>query len=1277
MNRAIILFMLTLLIATIPPSKPHLNMGSMTTIEKVDPDVFKVLSKESTTKVIITFYKNVSKRHILKKIGISRGIDLDIINGYASIITKRELERLLEEPGVKHIYLSRRVWIPESPQLNKTQMIKLHPHQYTQYEKVDNNWRKRLGIDYLESIGINGGDIVVAVIDSGIDKTHPDLQDAVVYEESFIDYDFDGEPDEDPMDLNGHGTHVAGIIAGRGVASGGAIKGAAPGAQLWNLRTFTEYGFGYDAWIIKAIERAAESPDVDIISMSLGGIGCIDSPVYEAAQNAWNDYGKIVVCAAGNEYTMFSIGVPGSVHEIITVGAVDKDDTIAEFSSRGPNHDLSPKPDIVAPGVAIPSTYLNGTYAILSGTSMATPVVSGVVALLLQADPSLTNDLMKYVIMSTAIDLGLSPYVQGAGLINPVGAYELITGSDLGDIYREYYTLWDPTLSISHGYMCRAGFYYNQSNDFIYFDAFISVEINGHRHVFYLTELRPISGYTHYSAIDQTMYGIYSLEDPLGGVQIDVFYYADFARGALLRYNITPINADSYSLFIRFDIDVNNSVSDNISYDGDSIAVYDYIAGGRYYVITMNPSPNKVSLTSFPLFDIYALISTSQIYYDALPTINKEVGDVGGILVFSNSDSNTISISIGQGPTQDDAKDTAESMPNVEIPSFTAYEILLIRTPIPTDSSTYTVDVQVRNFGTTSVSDLTLVCYEYPSGLMIDNITGISLHPKETKTYQFTINHGEIIRIALLANDTIYQDNAFIVSLKTHVFHGAVFHPFELAPPLEVIYGGQTSFMLIQAIMNESILSPIITLSGNASPYVAIEDVNQLNYRQILFNISFSIPKTISPGLYILNISISSGTETEAFYIYNISIVGPLGFDADITQITISEDSLYSDRDYNIERGELVDMDISISVINHTLLEGLYVLVSPVDPYLTPGYYEYTNTSENISVSTTTLIASSAPTYVNTITYLFGKTSNATILMDTFWKQINIDPRDDAGAASFQISYSLYSYTLDKYLYPGDSIYSNDILVMDLYFENTGTSSATDIMFELMIEDISLSIGMLPGVDPGDEVGTEIMMIMPLFVGSGNSRFYFRITYVDLGNMSECSSLFRSEQYYIVGAKIGEPYINASLYSIEEASTARYCDLDGTFEKGELGIFSFQIELDTITFFPRITAIAKGEKSMSLNSLVTQYLPPDTSLAVFNLFGPDDTDTINIYLEISYTYVESINGVLILCTSTQIFKMEYTYMGAVTKTALILGTVILLLVIFLIVAIYYRKRKKY
>jgi subtilisin family serine protease len=291
---------------------------------------------------------------------------------------------------------------------------------------LDDQSLHQIGGDVAHARGLTGTGITVAVIDSGIDVTHPDLVGKVIASQDFTG---DGQG---TIDVEGHGTHVAGIIAGTGAASAGRFQGVAPDAQLINARVCEATGCP-DSAILAGMEWAAVDQNAKIINMSLGGP---DSPGLDPIELAVDqlsaDRGALFVIAAGNAgigATLHTIESPGSADAALTVGAVDANDQRAVFSSVGPRlGDEAIKPDITAPGVDIISarahnillgTPFDANYTILSGTSMSTPHVAGAAALLLQEHPGWTGAQLKAHLMATAQpNPRLSVFAQGAGRVD-------------------------------------------------------------------------------------------------------------------------------------------------------------------------------------------------------------------------------------------------------------------------------------------------------------------------------------------------------------------------------------------------------------------------------------------------------------------------------------------------------------------------------------------------------------------------------------------------------------------------------------------------------------------------------------------------------------------------------------------------------------------------------------------------------------------------------------------------------------------------------------------
>jgi subtilisin family serine protease len=268
--------------------------------------------------------------------------------------------------------------------------------------------------------GSRGAGVTVAIIDTGIDYRHPALRNVTG------GWDFVND-DADPMDDHGHGTHVAGIVAG----NLDDFTGVAPDATLVAYKVLNANGSGLLSSVIAALERAIDpnqdgdlSDHAAVANLSLGGSGNPDDAASRAVDNAVAA-GMVVCVAAGNSGLYHGVASPGTARDAITVGAVDSSDRIATFSSKGPSAKIvAIKPDVVAPGVSIRSTYLNGGYATLSGTSMATPHVAGAAALLRAIHPDWSPAEVKSALMLYAKPLAFEQMAQGAGRLDVARAAE-------------------------------------------------------------------------------------------------------------------------------------------------------------------------------------------------------------------------------------------------------------------------------------------------------------------------------------------------------------------------------------------------------------------------------------------------------------------------------------------------------------------------------------------------------------------------------------------------------------------------------------------------------------------------------------------------------------------------------------------------------------------------------------------------------------------------------------------------------------------------------------
>jgi serine protease AprX len=407
---------------------------------KLDPALrTRVLAGRGTSRVIIETADGGPADRLIRSFKGKPGRRLGLLRGQVADIPNAALEALADRPVVRAVRLDRRV-VGTMERTGAT---------------IGATWVR-------ENLGFDGAGVGVAIIDSGVTAWHDDLgNDRVVHFADFVDLQ------ALPSDEYGHGTHVAGIIAGSGYDSNGARRGVAPAANLVVLKVLDGDGYGYISNVIAALDYAIEHRaqfNIRVINLSVAA-GVYESynsdPLTVAAKRAVQA-GVVVVTAAGNlgrnqqrAIQYGGITAPGNAPWVLTVGASShngtasrSDDSIAAFSSRGPSRlDYAAKPDIVAPGVGIesladatstlflshPAARLWGTldtatqpYLSLSGTSMSAPVVAGTVALLMQANPALTPNLVKAILQYTAEHRShYNDLTQGAGFLNARGAVQL------------------------------------------------------------------------------------------------------------------------------------------------------------------------------------------------------------------------------------------------------------------------------------------------------------------------------------------------------------------------------------------------------------------------------------------------------------------------------------------------------------------------------------------------------------------------------------------------------------------------------------------------------------------------------------------------------------------------------------------------------------------------------------------------------------------------------------------------------------------------------------
>lgn len=328
--------------------------------------------------------------------------DYSIIPAAAVAVDPNQIDALAELEGVEN------VWFDEPVH---TMMDVSVPHMGA--NKV---WQQ---------LGNRGEGVTVCIIDTGIDSDHPDFVGRIG-----LTKDFSGKGSVE--DGHGHGTHVASTVAGTGAASNGKYMGVAPAASIMVAKVLSDAGGGRMSDVMAGVEWAVQS-GADVLNLSLGSDGNSDGKdALSTMVNAAVDAGKVVVVAAGNAGPgANTVGSPGAAEKPITVGASTDADGMANFSSRGPTADGRVKPDISAPGTKIIAARATGTsmgqavddnYTSAQGTSMATPHVAGLCALMLKANPRLTPAQVKGILRDTSINLNLDANIQGQGRVDALAA---------------------------------------------------------------------------------------------------------------------------------------------------------------------------------------------------------------------------------------------------------------------------------------------------------------------------------------------------------------------------------------------------------------------------------------------------------------------------------------------------------------------------------------------------------------------------------------------------------------------------------------------------------------------------------------------------------------------------------------------------------------------------------------------------------------------------------------------------------------------------------------
>jgi serine protease AprX len=403
---------------------PQLQYGAQVEPDKAVRVIVQTMGPKSDPKAIA---KTVGKG-VLAEFPMTGAFVLEIPQKQASVLAKH--------PQVRYVSL-------DTPVRGQTIDVSALKTVYQQALDLPQIWNG--------TVPVTGQGVTVAVVDSGLNNTHPALNTGVNCIINNVDNDDCGDP-------NGHGTHVSGIIKGRDPL--GRYIGVAPNAQVISVKIGNRFGLSKESDLLNGLQWVFDNRttrNIRVVNLSVSGasaVSYVSSPIAAAVERLWLN-GVVVVVAAGNrglETSNQTWYAPANDPFVITVGALDHnatatttDDKLAFYSSRGLTQDNFYKPDLIAPGRKIaaplagskvvqarehPFQITDTEYIRLSGTSMAAPVVAGVVALLLERYPGLTPNQVKWLLVQSTNSY--PGQEDSAGVVNPVKAFQLAATGSIG-----------------------------------------------------------------------------------------------------------------------------------------------------------------------------------------------------------------------------------------------------------------------------------------------------------------------------------------------------------------------------------------------------------------------------------------------------------------------------------------------------------------------------------------------------------------------------------------------------------------------------------------------------------------------------------------------------------------------------------------------------------------------------------------------------------------------------------------------------------------------------
>lgn len=876
--------------------------------------------------VLVTYDEAILKEEMMARISSEiEGVQVTFAGNFVPVLVCKlpagQVAALEEVEGVKHIFADYKAELyQDRDRVTSKSFLDLqketadHPRLYL------NESTGIVGAPQLWDLGINGSGIYIAIIDTGVNWTHPDLAGKVVLSTSFVPY-------EDPMDYFGHGTHVAGIAAGTGAASAGKFKGVAPGAYIMNIKIFDAHGYAATEWILAALDYTLlVKPDV--VSMSWGDWPALPESfpvnlyITEIAKNH-----IIPVAAAGNFYYYWTVGTPANNPYVISVGATAKNDRLASFTSKGPDiYTLRTLPTVSAPGVDVvaPASGLLGSlfalpenpyYATLSGTSMSAPHVAGAVALLLSAFPSSLTNAIRASLILGADDIGYDINAMGAGRLNAYNSYEALAAAPIveeivwsSEAKISSWATATPATSDSRRFGSSASGSARFSNAYVYLyvDDWFFLDLNylgvwqgvgfpairyydeyGYEYFFWSYWASVVEPFTKWIDTPDVQWGYGTITDGYVNVTLAVGLYGDnkwFEMGLTVWSNL--MNVTYVKTYVYFDIAMASDYGyDTAEYILGLDAVISYDNAEQYFlgVSGLNVSAHH---DCGPWYEVQ-----DNVYFDSLMDRDYYSDNVGIVMQWDDPDG----FAIGEFTYQpfylafEDSKTGLITQLTALVGrAYVVHDLaitdMLVPSIVPVNTE-FEITTEVSNLGTETESNITVTVSI--DGVTLPNQTIPRLEPLQSANVTFIYTFAEESRCRVtgfvypVANETIINNNYAVKVVRVGPLHVlAGIYPTIITgieAPIVARFPGDIDFFNLTVFTNIPLIDARLALTGNASQIFSVQQFALGALEDYAFvGANITIPVDAVPGLYVGTVELWNGTTLMAQTPIEIEVAEPI-----------------------------------------------------------------------------------------------------------------------------------------------------------------------------------------------------------------------------------------------------------------------------------------------------------------------------------------------------------------------------------------------------------------